>query len=64
MQMLHQHVTQIVIATQRAHDLGDRTFQKSPLGFQSDGQQIRQHLDEQSRVESIAVQTHVSHMQG
>lgn len=40
----------MVIPTQVAHDLGDGQFGKSPMGFQTYGQQIGQHLDEQSRV--------------
>jgi hypothetical protein len=55
MKMLSEHVAQIVITTQRSHDLGDRGFRKSPLRLQSDGEEISAHLDEQRRVQSIAM---------
>ena len=38
--MRHQQVSQIVFATQFAHDLGDGQFGKSPMGLQAYRQQI------------------------
>jgi len=63
MKMRHHQVSQIVIPTQAAHDLGDRQLRKWPMGFQTDGQQIGEHLDQQSRVQAMTLSLHGTNME-
>ena len=60
--MRRQHVFQIVIPTQLAHDLGDRQFGKRSMGLQTECQQIGKHLDQQCRVQTIPLQLHRTNM--
>ena len=53
--MHHQQISQIVIPTQVAHDLGDRQFRKGSMGLQAYRQQIGEHLDQQSRVQTMTL---------
>ncbi len=61
--MRRQHVFQIVIPTQLAHDLGDRQCGKRSMGLQTEYQQIGKHLDQQCRVQTIPLQWHRTNMQ-
>jgi hypothetical protein len=63
MKMRHHQVSQIVIPTQAAHDLGDRQLRKWPMGFQTDGQQRGDHLDQQSRVQAMTLSLHGTNME-
>jgi hypothetical protein len=51
--MRRQQVFQIMIPTQLAHDLGDRQFEKGSMGLQAYRQQIGEHFDKQSGVQTM-----------
>jgi len=56
--MRHYQVSQIVIPTQVAHDLSDRQFGKGSMGLQAYRQQIGEHFNQQSRVQTMTLSLH------
>ena len=55
MKMRSEQGSQIVIPTQGAHDLRDGQFGKGAMGLQAYRQQIGEHLDEQSGVQTMTL---------
>ena len=55
MKMRREQGSQIVIPTQGAHGLRDGQFGKGAMGWQAYRQQIGEHLDEQSRVQTMTL---------
>ena len=55
MKMRHEEVAQILLSPQFAHDLGDGQFGKNTLGFQTQRQEIGEHFDQQSGVQTVAL---------
>jgi hypothetical protein len=53
--MRHYQVSQIVIPTQVAHDLSDRQCGKGSMGLQAYRQQIGEHFNQQSRVQTMTL---------
>jgi len=51
--MRRQQVFPIMIPPQVAHDLGDRQWRKWPMGLQTESQQIGEHLDPSSRIQTM-----------
>jgi hypothetical protein len=58
MKMRREEVSHILLSPQFAHDLGDRQFGKNPLGLQAQCQEIGEHFDQQSGVQSITLSLH------
>jgi hypothetical protein len=58
MKMRRKQGSQIVIPTQGAHGLRDGQCGKGAMGLQAYRQQIGEHLDQQSRVQTIALSLH------
>ena len=58
MKMRHEEVSQILFPPQLAHDLGDGQFGKNPLGLQTQRQEIGEHFDQQSGVQTVALEVH------
>ena len=56
--MRHEEVSQILLPPQLAHDLGDGQFGKNPLGLQTQRQEIGEHFDQQSGVQTVALEVH------
>ena len=56
--MRHEEVSQILLPPQLAHDLGDGQFGKNTLGLQTQSQEIGEHFDQQSGVETVALELH------
>jgi hypothetical protein len=63
MKMRSEQGSQIVIPTQVAHDLRDGQFGKGAMGLQAYRQQIGEHLDEQSRVQTMTLSLHRTNME-
>jgi len=63
MKMCHEEVSQILLASQFAHDLGDGQFGKTPLGFQTQRQEIGEHFDQQSGVQTVALEVHSAELE-
>jgi len=63
MKMHHQQVSQIVIPPQVAPDLGDRQCGKGALGLQAYRSHIGEHLDQQSRVQTLTWSLHGTNME-
>src|ERR1043166_701701 len=63
MKMRRQQVFQMMIPPQVAHDLGDRQLRKWPMGLQTESQQIGEHLDQYSRIQTIPWSLHRPHME-
>ena len=61
--MRHEEVSQILLSPQFAHDLGDRQFGKNALGLQTERQYIGEHFDQQSGIQTIALELHRAHME-
>jgi hypothetical protein len=58
MKMRFEEVSQIRFTSQFAHDLGEGPFGKNTLGLQTHCQEIGEHLDQQSSVETVTWQVH------
>ena len=58
MKMRHEEVSQILLSPQFAHDLGDGQFGKNTLGLQTQRQEIGEHFDQQSGVQTVALEVH------
>ena len=56
--MRHEEVSQILLPPQLAHDLGDGQFGKNTLGLQTQRQEIGEHFDQQSGVQTVALEVH------
>ena len=56
--MRREEVTQIRLSPQLAHDLGEGQFGKNTLGFQTQRQEIGEYFDQQSGVETVALEVH------
>ena len=56
--MRHEEVSQILLSPQFAHDLGDGQFGKNTLGFQTQRQEIGEHFEQQSGVQTVALEVH------
>ena len=56
--MRHEEVSQILLASQFAHDLGEGQFGKNTLGLQTQSQEIGEHFDQQSGVQTVALEVH------
>ena len=53
--MRHEEISQILLPPQFAHDLGDGQFGKNTLGLQTQRQEIGEHFDQQSGVQTVAL---------
>src|SRR5215467_3342529 len=58
MKMRYEEVSQILLPPQLAHDFGDGQFGKNTLGLQTQCQEIGEHFDQQSGVQTVALQLH------
>jgi hypothetical protein len=58
MKMRHEELSQILLPPQLAHDLGAGQFGKNTLGLHTQSQEIGQHFNQQSGVETIAWKVH------
>ncbi len=58
-----EEVSQILLSPQFAHDLGDRQFGKNTLGLQTQCQEIGEHFDQQSRIETVPLSLHRAHLE-
>ena len=56
--MRREEVSQIRLSPQLAHDLGEGQFGKNTLGLQTQSQEIGEYFDQQSGVETIALEVH------
>ena len=61
--MRREEVAQLLFSPQFAHDLGERQLGKNPLGLQPQRQQIREHFDQQGRIETIPLELHRADME-
>ena len=53
--MCREKFSEIVFPTQFAHDLRDRQLRKWSMGLQTECQQIGEHFDQQSRVQTVTL---------
>ena len=53
--MRHEEVSQILLSSHFAHDLGNGQFGKNTLGLQTQRQEIGEHFDQQSGVQTVAL---------
>ena len=53
--MRRKEISQIRLPSQFTHDLGDGQFGKNTLGFQTQRQEIGEHFDQQSGVQTVAL---------
>jgi hypothetical protein len=58
MKMRHEEVSQILLSSHFAHDLGHGQFGKNTLGLQTQRQEIGEHFDQQSGVQTVALELH------
>src|SRR5438132_6866750 len=58
MKMRREEVSQIRLSPQLAHDLGKGQFGKNTLGLQTQSQEIGEYFDQQSGVETVALEVH------
>ena len=56
--MRREEVSQILLSSQFAHDRGDGQFGKNTLGLQTQRQEIGEHFDQQSGVQTVALEVH------
>ena len=56
--MRREEVSQIRLSPQLAHDLGKGQFGKNTLGLQTQSQEIGEYFDQQSGVETVALEVH------
>ena len=61
--MRRKEVSHILLSPQFAHDLGDRQCGKNALGLQPERQYIGEHFDQQSGIQTIALELHRAHME-
>jgi len=54
--MRHEEVSQILLSPQLAHDLGDGQCGKNTLGLQTQRQEVGEHFDQQSGVQTVALE--------
>jgi hypothetical protein len=55
MKMRREEVAQLLFSPQFSHDLRHRQFGKNPIGLHTQRQQIREHFDQQCRIETITL---------
>ena len=55
MKMRRKEISQIRLPSQFTHDLGDGQFGKNTLGLQTQSQEIGEHFDQQSGVQTVAL---------
>jgi hypothetical protein len=58
MKMRREELAQILLSPQFARDLDDGQFGKNPLGLQTQRQEIGEPFDQQSRVQTVALELH------
>jgi len=58
MKMRHKEVSQILLSPQLAHNLRNGQFGKNTLGLQTQRQEIGKHFDQQSGVQTVALEVH------
>src|SRR4029453_4701620 len=58
MKMCREKLSEIEFPTQFAHDLRDRQLRKWSMGLQTECQQIGEHFDQQSRVQTVTLLLH------
>jgi hypothetical protein len=63
MKMCHEAVSQLLLSSQFAHDLGDGQCGKNPLGFQTQRQERGEHFDQQSGVQTVALEGHSAELE-
>ena len=56
--MRREEVSQIRLSPQLAHDLSKGQFGKNTLGLQTQSQEIGEYFDQQSGVETVALEVH------
>ena len=56
--MRREEVSQIRLSPQLAPDLGEGQFGKNTLGLQTQSQEIGEYFDQQSGVETVALEVH------
>jgi hypothetical protein len=56
--MRPEEVSQILLSPQLAHDLGDDQCGKNTLGLQTQRQEIGEHFDQPSGVQTVALEVH------
>ncbi len=61
--MCHEEVSQILLSSQCAHDLGDGQFGKNTLSLQTQRQEIGEHFDQQSGVQTVALEVHSAELE-
>ena len=54
--MRREEVSQILLSSQFAHDRGDGQFGKNTLSLQTQRQEIGEHFDQQSGVQTVALE--------
>jgi len=50
-----EEISQILLPTQLAHDLGERQFGKSTMGWQTERQYIGEHFDQQRGIQAVSL---------
>src|SRR6266705_6431577 len=63
MKMRRKESSQIRLPSQCAHDLRDGQCGKNALGLQTERQYIGEHFDQQSGIQTIALELHRAHME-
>ena len=58
MKMRHKEVSQILLSSQLAHHLRNGQFGKNTLDLQTQRQEIGKHFDQQSGVQTVALEVH------
>ena len=58
MKMRRKEVSKILFPPQFAHDLGEGQCGKSTLGLHTQSQEIGKHFDQQSGVQTVALEVH------
>ena len=61
--MRRKESSQIRLPSQCAHDLRDGQCGKNALGLQTERQYIGEHFDQQSGIQTIALELHRAHME-
>ena len=56
--MRYEEISQILLPPQFAHDLGEGQFGKNTLGLQTQRHEIGEHFDQQSGVQTVALEVH------
>jgi hypothetical protein len=58
MKMRHEEVSQILLSSHFAHDLGPGQCGKNTLGLPTQRQEIGEHFEQQSGVQTVALELH------